>query len=60
MYKNSDTIEFKQTRIIKNKYGGICMQTIACFKGKFGSTEYYQTKMSRDADKYCGLCKRNV
>lgn len=22
------------------------MQTIACFKGKFGSTEYYQTKMS--------------
>lgn len=46
MYKNSDTIKFKQTRIIKNKYGGICMQTIACFKGNFGSTEYYQTKMS--------------
>lgn len=22
------------------------MQTIACFKGRFGSTEYYQTKMS--------------
>lgn len=22
------------------------MQTIACFRGKFGSTEYYQTKMS--------------